>query len=58
MNAIDEDEALPIRGTMDQPKLPSMIQISGFNPNGIKTSQLESQLQHSKDLDIGIQCYS
>ena len=58
MNVIDDDEALPIGGTMEQPKLPGMIRISGFNPNGIKTSQLESQLQHSKDLDIDIQCYS
>jgi hypothetical protein len=58
LTALDDDEASPIGGQMDQPKLPGMIRISGFNPNGIKACQLESQLQHSKDLDIDIQCYS
>jgi hypothetical protein len=58
LNQLDEDEALPIGGLMEQSKLPGMIRISGFNPNGIKANQLERQLQHSKDLDIDIQCYS
>jgi hypothetical protein len=58
LNQLDEDEALPIGGLMERSKLPGMIRISGFNPNGIKANQLERQLQHSKDFDIDIQCYS
>jgi hypothetical protein len=58
LTALDDEEASPVGGQMEHPKLPGMIRISGFNPNGIKACQLESQLQHSKDLDIDIQCYS
>ena len=35
-----------------------MIQISGFNPNGIKQQQLEAQIQHCKDSSIDVQCFS
>lgn len=35
-----------------------IIQILGCNQNGIRTDQLKSELQHSLDLDIDIQCYS
>ena len=54
----DEDEAAAFRGNMDEPKLPNMIRISGCNPNIINVLDLQSQLQHSLDLDIDIQCYS
>merc|ERR1711884_74382 len=54
----EEDESAPIGGSMDMPKFPNTIRISGCNPNGINTSNLHSQLQHSLDLDIDIQCYS
>lgn len=54
----EEDESAPIGGSMDMPKFPNMIRISGCNPNGINTSNVHSQLQHSLDLDIDIQCYS
>ena len=35
-----------------------MIRFSGCNPNGNTSQNIRSQLQHSMDLDIGIQCYS
>ena len=54
----EADEAIPIGESMELLKLPNMICISGCNPNGIKSSNLQSQLQHSIDLDIDIQCYS
>ena len=53
----EEDEAAAIGGSMESPKLPNMICISRCNPNGIKSSNLQRQLQHSLDLDIDIQCY-
>ena len=34
------------------------IRILGCNSNGIRFNQVKSQLQHSLDLDIDIQCYS
>jgi hypothetical protein len=43
---------------MDGPKMHGMIHISGCNPNGIKTKQLQSHIQHSLDLNIGVQCYT
>jgi hypothetical protein len=43
---------------MGVPKILGMIRMSGCNPNGIKTNQLQYHLQHSKDLQIDIQCYS
>lgn len=55
---LEEIEAEPIGGRMDQPKLPGMIRISGCNPNGIRAEQLKSHIQHSLDLEIDIQCYS
>ena len=58
VDAIDDDEAQAIGGSMDQPKLPGMIRISGCNPDGIKPHELASQLQHSMDLEIDIQCYA
>ena len=54
----EEDESALIGGSMDMPKFPNTIRISGCNPNGINTSNVHSQLQHSLDLDIDIQCYS
>ena len=54
----EEDKSAAIGGSMDLPKLPNMIRISGCNPNGIKTFNLHSQFQHSLDLDIDIKCYS
>ena len=54
----EEDESAPIGGSMHMPKFPNTIRISGCNPNGINTSNVHSQLQHSLDLDIDIQCYS
>jgi hypothetical protein len=54
----DKTVAIPIGGRMGEPKIPGMIRISGCNPNGIKTNQLQCHLQHSKDLQIDIQCYS
>jgi hypothetical protein len=56
--ALDDDEAQALGGTMDQPKLPGMIRISGCNPDGIKSHELANQLQHSMDLEIDIQCYA
>ena len=50
----EEDESAPIGGSMDMPKFPNTIRISGCNPNGINTSNVHSQLQHSLDLDIKI----
>jgi len=58
LDKLDDDEASPIGGRMDEPKLPGMIRISGCNPNGIKTNQLHSHIQHSLDLNIDIQCYA
>jgi hypothetical protein len=58
IKAKDDVEAEPIGGTMNHPKAPGMVWISGCNPNGIKTNQLDSHLQHSLDLEIDIQCYS
>jgi hypothetical protein len=55
---LDEEDALPVGGRMGEPKSPGMIRISGCNPNGIKINQLQCHLQHSKDLQIDIQCYS
>ena len=43
---------------MDVLKEDDVIRISGCNPNGIRADQLKSQLQHSLDLDVDIQCYS
>jgi hypothetical protein len=40
LEELDEEESEPIGGRMDEPKLPGMIQISGCNPNGIKSNQL------------------
>jgi hypothetical protein len=54
----DEADAIPIGGRMGEPKIPGMIRISRCNPNGIKTNQLQCHLQHLKDLQIDIQCYS
>jgi hypothetical protein len=54
----DETDVILIGGRMGVPKIPGMIRISGCNPNGIKTNQLQCHLQHSKDLQIDIQCYS
>ena len=42
---------------MESMKEEDTIRISGFNPNGIRTDQLKSQLQYSLDLEIDIQCY-
>ena len=53
----EEDESAAIGGSMDMPKFPNTIHIFGCNLNGIKTSNLHSQLQHSLDLDVDIQCY-
>ena len=39
-------------------KEPGMIRISGFNPNGIKQQQLETQIQHCIDSSIDVQCFS
>ncbi|OEU05830.1 hypothetical protein FRACYDRAFT_257959 [Fragilariopsis cylindrus CCMP1102] len=58
ITATDDTESEPIGGTMNYPKAPGMIRISGCNPNGIKSNQLGNQLQHSLDLEIDIQCYS
>ena len=58
LNNLDEEDALPVGGQMGEPKIPGMIRISGCNPNGIKANQLQCHLQHSKDLQIDIQCYS
>jgi hypothetical protein len=58
VEVLDAEEAEAIGGTMDTPKLPGMIRISGYNPDGIKPQELASQLQHSMDLSIDIQCYS
>ena len=58
LEELNDDEAEPMGGRMDEPKLPGMIRISGCNPNGIRADQVESQLQHSLDLNIDIQCYS
>ena len=43
---------------MESPKFPNMIHVSWYNQNGIKSSNLQSQLQHSLDLNVDIQCYS
>lgn len=48
----DKDEAAAVEGNMDTSKLLNMIYISRCNPNGINCSNLQSQLQHSLDLDI------
>ena len=58
LDHLDEIESEPVGGTMDSPKLPGMIRISGCNPNGIKSNQVKSHLQHAIDLEIDIQCYS
>jgi hypothetical protein len=58
LEALDEEEAEPMGGTMEEPKLPGMIRISGCNPNGIKAGQLKSHLQNAMDLNVDIQCYS
>ena len=58
IDELDEEEAEAIGSPMDTPKLPGMIRISGCNPDGIKAQELQSQLQHSMDLGIDIQCYS
>ena len=55
---IEEDEAAEIGGSMELSKLPNMICISGCNLNSIKSSNLQSQLQHSLYLNKDIQCYS
>lgn len=55
--AREEDESAAIGESMESPKLPNMIRISGCNTNGIKSSNLQSQLQHSLDLDIDIQSH-
>jgi hypothetical protein len=58
VGALDDKESEAIGGSMEAPKLPGMIRISGCNPNGIKTNQLCSHIQHSLDLNIDIQCYA
>jgi hypothetical protein len=58
MTALDDEESEPIGGRMDEPKLPGMIRISGCNPNGIKSNQLKSHLQHAMDQQVDVQCYS
>ena len=47
-----------IGGNLVTEKQEGHIRISGCNPNGIKAHNLQSHLQHSKDLDIDIQGYS
>ena len=47
-----------IGGNLVTEKQEGHIRISGCNPNGIKAQNLQSHLQHSKDLDIDIQGYS
>ena len=54
----DDTDATPIGGKMKNIKLDNMIRISGCNPNGINSQNIRSQLQHSMDLDIDVQCYS
>ena len=54
----DSSEASAIGGSMEIMKEVDTIRISGCNPNGIRSDQLKSQLQHSLDLDIDIQCFS
>ena len=53
----DISEASAIGGSMKIMKEEDTIRISGCNPNEIRSNQLRSQLQHSIDLDIDIQCY-
>ena len=47
-----------IGGNVVTEKQEGHIRISGCNPNGIRAGNLQSHLQHSKDLDIDIQGYS
>ena len=54
----DATDASPIGGKMESIKIDNMIRLSGCNPNGITSQNIRSQLQHSMDLDIDIQCYS
>jgi len=55
---MDVDEAMEIGGDLLYKKKDGAIRISGCNPNGIRVDQFESQIQHSMDQDIDIQCYS
>lgn len=54
----DSSKASAIGGSMEIMKEEDTIRISECNPNGIRSNQLKSQLQHSLDLDIDIQCFS
>ena len=50
----DASETCVIGGRMKTLKDDNVIRIFGCNPNGIRSDQLKSQLQHSLDLDIDI----
>jgi hypothetical protein len=58
LTTLDEEESEAIGGKMEDDKLSRMIRISVSNPNGIKSHQLKSHLQHAMDLQFDIQCYS
>ena len=56
-NILDIDD-INANGDIMFQKQEGTIRISSCNPNGINTSNLQSQLQQSMDLDIHLQCYS
>jgi hypothetical protein len=58
LDELDEDETLPIGGSMENDKIEGNIRISTWNPNGINSNQVQSILQQSLDLSINIQGYS
>ena len=55
---LDDTDAIPIGGRIEKMKPENAIRISGCNPNGINIKNSKSQLQHSIDMEIDIQCYS
>ena len=55
---VDDTDAIPIGGRMEKLKPENAIRISGCNPNGINIKNSKSQLQHSMDMEVDIQCYS
>jgi hypothetical protein len=53
-----ENESAPMGGWMENDKMEGNIRISTWNPNGIKSNQVQSTLQQSLDLSIDIHGYS
>ena len=55
---LDEEESRSYGGNLKADKEDDCLRISTFNPRGIRRDQISNTIQHSRDREIDIQCFS